>query len=303
MTSFPKRFKYICEYIIFLLLFNFLRIFSIDKAGSIGAKLCKRFKNIIFSKKRRSYIKNNLRSIYNLNEAEENDLIDSMCDNFGRAVGELPHLLSMDIKEIQKRVDIKGLDNIKKFQETNQPFIILTGHFANWEILSSIVNKPYDKIALIYRPLNNHIINRYIIKLREKFGIKLIARGNKGMKDLIKSKREGFCIAILADHKMRRGGINVPFMGKDSLTATGPAKLALDFNYPIVPVQIIRKKQSSYFEVIIHDALKITKTDNKDNDIKNILLATNKILSSWVRQHPEQWTWFHNRWDIHTPGK
>ncbi len=79
------------------------------------------------------------------------------------------------------------------------------------------------------------------------------------------------------------------------MTPSAIAKFALQFSYPIVPLQIIRS-QGSYFQVIIHPPLEFVITDDSVLDCYNIMLQINQILESWIRQRPEQWLWFHNRW-------
>jgi KDO2-lipid IV(A) lauroyltransferase len=99
---------------------------------------------------------------------------------------------------------------------------------------------------------------------------------------------------MLVDQKMN-DGIPVPFFGRKAMTSQGIAKLALQFNYPIVPCQIIRKK-GCYFKQIIYPPLSINKTGDDEKDCYNIMLEINQIFEKWIIQNPSQWFWFHNRW-------
>ena len=40
--------------------------------------------------------------------------------------------------------------------------------------------------------------------------------------------------------------------------------------------------------------------ENEDGsvDIQESCQKLNDIVEGWVRKNPEQWMWFHNRWDL-----
>jgi KDO2-lipid IV(A) lauroyltransferase len=80
------------------------------------------------------------------------------------------------------------------------------------------------------------------------------------------------------------------------MTAVALARLSLQYKYPIVPLQIVRIGKSSNFELILHDPLEPSITKDNEKDCYNIMLEVNKTLEQWIREKPEQWFWFHNRW-------
>ena len=46
----------------------------------------------------------------------------------------------------------------------------------------------------------------------------------------------------------------------------------------------------------IHEPYKVKKTENKDQDAKNITIKINQILEKMIINNPKQWIWSHNRW-------
>ena len=40
----------------------------------------------------------------------------------------------------------------------------------------------------------------------------------------------------------------------------------------------------------------ISKTENEEQDVKNITLQINKIIEEMIIANPNQWLWSHNRW-------
>jgi KDO2-lipid IV(A) lauroyltransferase len=287
-----KRTKYLAEYLVIILLFKLIRFIGIDRGSNLVITILQKFKNIIpFTKIARK----NIRFIYDLSPAKQEELIDKIYDNFGRFITEVALLETMDLESIRQRVTINGMEHIRHFQEQNKPFLIFTGHFANWEMVLSILTKIYPDSAVVHRKVNNPYVNNFISAQREKFGVSLIPKGPYGGKILMKALRAKKAIVMLVDQKMNEG-IEVPFMGQSTMTSDGLAKIALSFDYPIVPLQIVRVNNTSHFHVNLFSPLEIETTGDKNQDIRNIVLATNQIIEEWINEHPDQWLWFHRRW-------
>jgi len=287
MKKFFHAINHYLEYICFVLLTSLLSLVSIDRSASICAALAKKIGPLTSVTKT---ARGNLRRVYkDLDIATEDKIIEGLWDNFGRFIGEFPHIDSLTMKEINKRVQIEGLENIKVLQDQSKPFLLFTGHFANWDFILRIAEILYPKFGIVYRKANNPFVDKLICKWRSRPNINLIAKGPTGARDLIRSIKAGHSIAMLVDQKMN-DGIDVPFFGVNAKTAPAIAKFALQFDYPIIPMQIIRTG-GSYFKIILSPALKIDGSDEL-----TIMTNLNEILEEWIRQNPSQWFWFHNRW-------
>lgn len=291
MRKFWKKIKHFIEFILFLILCKGLKLLGIDYSASICSKIARIIGPFLPVTKN---ARENIINAFGKEEAKE-AIINGLWDNFGRFIGEFPFINSLSEKEINKRVQLIGLEHVKEFQESNIPFLLFTGHFANWDLVLRVIQKVYPKFGVVYRHANNPYINNSINSSRKKSSVHLIAKGVKGAKDLIKSIKSGDSIAMLVDQKMN-DGIEVPFFGRPAMTSHAIAKFALQFNYPIIPCQIIRTN-GSYFKVVIYPPLTVSSTGIKETDCYNIMVQINSILEDWIRQHPSQWFWFHNRWN------
>jgi len=291
MKKYFQKVKHFTEFAVFIVLTQFLKLLSIDKAAS----LCS-----LFARKIGPYLgvsniaRNNLRKVYG-NEIDIEKTIDELWDNFGRYIGEFAFINSMSEQELSKRVNVTGLENVLEFQKQKQPFMMFLGHQANWDFMIRRINAIYPKFGIVYRKANNPYIDKCIFNERaDDQNVKMIAKGPSGVKDLVRAIKSGMSIAMLVDQKMN-DGIEVPFFGQPAMTAPAIARLSIQYNYPIVPCQLIRLK-NSHFELRIHPVLKYKVTKNMDKDCYNIMLAINQKLEEWIRQKPGQWFWFHNRW-------
>jgi KDO2-lipid IV(A) lauroyltransferase len=290
MKKFFKNIRYLFEYFLILTMLKIIAMFGIYRSVSICRYLAKKIGPLLPVNK---IAKANIDNIMG-DSVDSRIIINQIWDNFGSFIGEFPYVNKMSEEELSKRVEIIGIDNIKELQKSYQPFLLFTGHFANWDFALKIINKFYPKFAIIYRKANNPYIDRLLNNIRREDNIKLIPKGTKGARDLISAVKAGCAIGMLVDQKMN-DGIEVPFLGQPAMTANAIAKIALQFDYPIIPLQLIRTN-NSYFKAIIHPPIKFKKTSDNKADCYNIMLIINQILGNWVSENPGQWFWFHNRW-------
>ena len=284
--------KHYLEYIIFFLVTRLLKLLPMDKSANLCSFLARKIGPLIGVTK---IARRNLENIYE-NSIDIDQTIDDLWDNFGRYIGEFPFINKLSEEELTKRVKFTGLENIEELRQNNQPFMLFLGHQSNWDIVIRKINNIYPKFGIVYRKANNPLVDREILSERNNDSdIIMIAKGPTGARGLVRAIKSKMSIAMLVDQKMN-DGIEVPFFGKPAMTAPAIAKLALQYNYPIVPCQLIRHGRSSNFEIKIHKPLKIKKTGDTEKDCYNIMKTINLILEKWIRQRPGQWFWFHNRW-------
>ena len=220
--------------------------------------------------------------------------IDKLWDHFGRYIAEFVYIDQLSRDDINERVEVIGLEHVKEFQEKKQPILLCVAHIGNWDFLTRNITEIYPNFSIVYRKANNPYVDQAIINTRVNDGVKLVAKGRSGAKDLIRAIKSGDSIAMLIDQKMN-DGIEVPFLGRPAMTANAIAKLSMQFNMPIVPAQIVRTKGSN-FQVIVHPAIDYKVSSDKEKDSYNIMLQINQIIEGWIKENPEQWFWFHNRW-------
>ena len=102
-------------------------------------------------------------------------------------------------------------------------------------------------------------------------------------------------MGMLADQDVKElDGIFIPFFGKDTWTATAPAKIALASGAPILPIFIIR--ENDHYRVFIENPIRPILNGSKEESVRTITEAWSRIVEQYVRRFPDQWVWMHNRW-------
>ena len=114
-------------------------------------------------------------------------------------------------------IEIIGLDNILNQIEDKKPVIFVSGHFANFELMSMEITKNNINLATIYRPINNFFLNPFMEYLRKKYVCKnQIKKGINGVREAIEFIKRKYSIALMIDQRVSEGE-KVNFFGKPAL--------------------------------------------------------------------------------------
>ena len=225
----------------------------------------------------------------NISENEKKEIKFYMWKNYGMTFIEYIYLGFF--KKNTSHIKIEGEKNLKFLLEKKNQAIFVSGHFANFELMSMEITKKNIKLATIYRPLNNYFLNPFMEYLRKKYVCEnQIKKGLNGVRDTINFIKKGSSIAMMIDQRVSEGE-KVNFFSKPALTTTLPAQLAIKFNLPIIPVYIERKKDNNFF-IEFHKEINPKEFLNKIE----ITQKLNQILEKMIIKNPRQWIWTHNRW-------
>ena len=79
----------------------------------------------------------------------------------------IEYIFLNDYKKSSNHVEIINQNILDEINEKNEQVIFVSGHFANYEIMSMEITKHKIKLATIYRPLNNYFLNPIMEYLRK----------------------------------------------------------------------------------------------------------------------------------------
>ena len=282
-----KILKYFLQSIIIYLIFFLIKIFGLKISRIVFTYVFQKIGPIVKSKKT---IEKNLKIFKNDGKLIKDDIIKLMWSNYGKTFTEY-----MFLKKFLKKSDhikIKGEEILNDIISQKKQVIFVSGHFANFELMSMELTKKNIKLATIYRPLNNVFLNPLMEYLRKKYICRnQVQKGIKGLKETISYIKNGFNIALMVDQRLSEG-IKSKFFGEDALTTTLPAQLVNRFNLEIVPIYI-RRLNNNNFEMEIIKPISFKKSMNTKQQITDRL---NVLIENLILRDPSQWIWTHNRW-------
>ena len=215
-------------------------------------------------------------------------------ESAGRTAGELPHLSKIDPYQENGRVTVINPEGLDALANSPKGAVLVSGHFANWEVMAAaICNRPLDCLVT-YRAINNPHIDKRLNTARRAYGIGVLTPKGLGTRSLMTALKAGRAVALLNDQKFREG-LAISFFGRDAMTAQGPARLAIKYDVPIVPVSTIRTGPAR-FEVTIHSPIIPAPADTAEGKLQATVTQITAFIEARVREHPGQWFWMHRRW-------
>ncbi len=292
-NSFKKLKKYMLKKINYFIQAFFIYLFFFI-GRILGINLSRKIFSYIFLKlgplfKSNKIIKKNIK-IYskNISNIDEKKIIEGMWKNYGMTFIEYIYL---DKLRKNSNYKINGEKNLLNLINNKKQVIFISGHFANFELMSMAITQKQIPLATIYRPLNNLFLNPFMEYLRKKFICKnQIKKGINGVRDAIDYIKKNHCIALMIDQRVSEGE-KVDFFNKPALTTTLPAQLSIKYNLEIIPVFIERINEDR-FEIYFQDEINPKNFKNKIELTQKL----NRVLEKMVISNPTQWIWSHNRW-------
>ena len=282
-----KKINYFLQAIFIYLFFLLGRI--------LGLKISRKIFSLLFSFigpffKSKIIIENNLKIFSKkISNIEKNNIVNEMWKNYGMTF--IEYVFLNYFRKNDSHVLIEDKTNLPSIIKKNKPIIFISGHFANFELMSMEISKKNINLATIYRPLNNFFLNPLMEYLRQKYVCKnQIKKGLNGVRDTIEYIKKKYSIALMIDQRVSEGE-KINFFNTPALTTTLPAQLAIKYDLTIIPVYIERIENNKF-------KIEFQKEINNKN-FKNKLELTkelNVILEKMISRNPGQWIWTHNRW-------
>ena len=281
-----KIVNYFFQSLVIYSFFFIVVILRIKISRKIFANLFSFFGPVFKSKK---IINNNIQIFSkDISSKKREKIINNMWKNYGMTFVE--YMFLYRFQKQNSHISIKGEKNLSLVRE-GRPVIFVSGHFANFELMSMEITKRRVKLATIYRPLNNIFLNPLMEYLRKKYVCKhQIQKGINGLRETIKYINNNYSIALMIDQRLGEGE-KIDLFNKPAMTTTLPAQLSKKYNLNIVPVYIERVGNDKF-------NLEFQKIINPD-DYKNKIAMTkklNNVLEEMIIRNPNQWIWSHNRW-------
>jgi len=282
-----KKINYFLQAFLIYLFFLIGRILGIKISRKVFAFLFSFFGPFIKSKK---IVNNNLQIFLKKNSKfKKDEIINNMWKNYGMTFIEYI-FLDVFLKK-KTEVEIIGEINLINIIRENDPVIFISGHFANFELMSMEITKRNISLATIYRPLNNNFLNPFMEYLRKKYICKnQIKKGINGVKEAIEFIKQKHSIALMIDQRVSEGE-KIKFFDQPALTTTLPAQFATKYRMKIIPVFIERLKNNK-FKIEFQKEIDPKNFKNK----LDLTVKLNEVLENMIIKNPNQWIWTHNRW-------
>lgn len=200
-----------------------------------------------------------------------------------------------DTRPNQGRIEVMGVEIFKELRDRKGPFIFFTAHMGCFELLP-IGAASYDlEFTALFRQPNNRYVAERVLAARHTAGGHLVPSKTGATWALAGILKGGGSVGVLVDQKFKRG-VATDFFGLPCKTNPLLPKLARQYDAEIYPARCIRLPGSRY-RLELQPRLDLPRGADGEIDITASCQRLNDVVEAWVRDCPDQWMWFHDRWN------
>jgi len=214
--------------------------------------------------------------------------------HFGKTFLDMIYLAQLKPEKRNSYLIPDGLENLQTALDKGKGVLLLSAHFGLWEIISAILSKA-GKLKVVARPLDNPLMEKELLKLRNALGAMVISKYHAS-RNILQALRKNEIVAILIDQNvLREESVFVDFFSKKASTTPGLAMFHLRTEAAIIPAFCCPTRDNKYIIKILKP-VEVPLSDDSQTNILNITQACTKVIEEQIRVQPESWLWFHDRW-------
>ena len=202
-------------------------------------------------------------------------------------------------KRLEATLEIaqESIDTIKQYEpgqpKHGHPFILLMPHMAMAEAatLLPMYFPQMPTLHIIFRPLNQPSVNKWVMEERERFGAKLLSR-KSGHNGSMAALRRGEAVCVLFDQDASKKGTTVTFMDRIVSATDLPGLMAKRFE---ADAYLMLTERKSFWKA----KLTLQKIA-RGNSPTELTIHAHDALEAYLRRNDNtaaDWLWSHARWD------
>ncbi|MEI7998710.1 MAG: lysophospholipid acyltransferase family protein [Candidatus Omnitrophota bacterium] len=232
-------------------------------------------------------------------QQELRNICKSCFYNLGKGFIELAYFI-WHPKMITEKMTFQGKsrENLDAALKDGKGVIAVTAHFGNFSLMFACLAQMGYKTSAIMRPSRDEKLEKPLLDLRNKIGLKTIHSAPKlaCVSQTLRTLRDNEIVIIPLDQNHgSKAGVFVEFFGRPSGTASGPVIFAMRTGSPILPIFTVRTGQDTH-EIIVEPHFYLeTKATDEETVQYNIQKIT-IIIERYIRKYPQEWGWMHRRW-------
>ena len=223
--------------------------------------------------------------------------------HFGDLIVESVKLLHFTDRQVKRRIETCGYEELNRVSADGRPLFILLGHYGNWEWVPAVTLhcRPGIVSGQIYRQQHDPAMDSVMLRIRSRFGTFSIPQA-KAFRTIIRRTRQGeqLLIGFIADQRPNSENLNhwTEFLHQDTAYAPGAEEIGsrIDAHYYYLDVEKPRRGHYRMtFRPIVPD------TDLANEEYPHTLQFM-RMLQNTIERQPAYWLWSHKRWSIKRPA-
>ncbi|MFN7950550.1 MAG: hypothetical protein U0610_02410 [bacterium] len=215
--------------------------------------------------------------------------------------------------KLAQRVRVVGIEKLPAALALGRGLLCVSGHLGNWEIMcASAAAHGYDFVG-VFKPPKGVVADHFIARKRLRYGMSLLetpeVRGERvdGVntpttqrslrEDIEAIWRSGRAVAYLCDQRPRKRVMRARFLGvENTATAGGLVRYAVANRVPLTFHHCVYEPDGNLVWTI-EGPMQIEDHGGDEATTAYYVQLINDWLSERIKEHPEQWTWGHRRFE------
>ncbi len=211
---------------------------------------------------------------------------------FAAYFAEIVKSISVPAEVLDKKIIFENLELLNRYVNSGQNIIACLGHCGNWEMLNFMPYKLHHNMHAVYKPLRSRIINRLMIKLRSRFGMKLVP-DKSVIRHILTQKSSPAIYLFLADQspRIKEDKYKFELLNQETYVFSGMEKLARISGSAVIYLHITQLSKGNYKIMCIPVCSETESMAEGEITRKYVDLLTENI-----QEEPYGWLWTHKRW-------
>ncbi|ANQ48561.1 lysophospholipid acyltransferase family protein [Flammeovirga sp. MY04] len=236
-----------------------------------------------------------------LSEKEAKSITKRVFKNLGKNFTDIIRYPSMSsVEDIKEIMEISGEEHLKNALDKGKGVVFLTCHRGAFDMVGYYINlNDYPCIA-IGAKLHDDKLNELVVNNRRSnrngradFVERTDPRGSIKMFKMLKDGGMAFLLIDQDTNKVQNTFVD--FFGKPAATPIGAAMLALKADAAVIPAAVKLQENGKHI-LEIREEIPLVRTGDNQKDIQVNTQNMSLALEKFIREAPDQWVWFHERW-------
>jgi Kdo2-lipid IVA lauroyltransferase/acyltransferase len=221
-------------------------------------------------------------------------------ENMARAALEAVVSTKLSPRELAAMVPEEDGATLERALAGGRGLLIVTAHFASWELVGEAVTRRGIPLNSVVRPLKG-AFNAQVVAGRLRSGMKLLPQRN-ALRGTLAALRRKEAVAVLLDQAVGgKHALFVPFFGRPAATTALVSLAAMHSGAPVLVS--VGTRTAEGFRLRVEGPFPVPSTGNRMRDAWTHTAALTAALESFIRDSPDQWLWLHRRWKVAPPAQ
>lgn len=192
---------------------------------------------------------------------------------------------------IQRLVSLEHIEYLEQAEALGRGIIFITAHLGNWELGGAILAALGRRIHAVFLPQRTSKVNELFQKHRSQRGLQCIPLGHAA-RGVMEALKHNECVAMLADRDFTAHHFPILFFGKPAHLSSGPARIAVKTQAPLVPTFILRQPDDTFLQRFYPPIV-----PNPQTTVAELQERIRNVLEQEIGRNPLQWFMFDDFWN------